>query len=487
MKNLKYLLLSFAFIFNTSCFNDDLDDNIASSRDINDFIWKGMNLWYFWQQEESLPDLADDRFTTNEEYTTYLDGFDSPEALFESLLFNEDRFSIITSNYNDLINSLNGVSLSNGMEFGLARIDGGSELLGFVQYVVPNSNAASQNVERGMLFRTVDGTNLNENNFGSLLFGENTSYTIGLADIVNDEIVVNGNEITLLKQTLTENPILINEVYEIEGIKIGYLMYNSFNDEFDNQLNAVFAEFASENIDELILDLRYNLGGSVGTTIRLSSMITGQYTGDVFLRSVYNDKLNEVLSEEDRERNFVNELADGSAINSLNLNSLYVLAQGSSASASELLINSLSASPYLGNNLVHIGDVTVGKNEFSTVLLDAPDCAFVLTENCSGPINPNHTYGMLPLLGRNANADGFFEFTDGLNPDITFEEDISNLGVLGDVTEPLLERAIQEIIGTRASVNNTINTNFKTITSSKFFTPIKDNMVMDIDTSILNN
>lgn len=485
MKNLKYLLLSFAFIFNTSCFNDDLDDNIASSRDINDFIWKGMNLWYFWQQD--VPDLLDDRFSTNEQYATYLDGFDSPEALFESLKFNEDRFSIITSNYNDLINSLNGISISNGMEFGLGEIAGGEERFGVVLYVVPGSNAESQGITRGMLFRTVDGINLNTSNFGSLLFGDNTTYTIGLADIVNNEIVLNGTEITLTKQTLTENPILINEVYEIDGIKIGYLMYNSFNDEFDNQLNAVFANFAAENIDELILDLRYNLGGSVGTAIRLSSMITGQYTGDLYLKQRYNDKLNAAFDEADRERYFVNELADGSAINSLNLNSLYVLAQRSSASASELLINSLSATPYLDNNLVHIGNTTRGKNEFSTLLVDVPDCGFVSSSQCNEPINPNHTYGMLPLIGRNENADGFFEFTAGLNADILFEENVANLGVLGDVTEPFLERAIQEIIGTRAPDTNNSNSNFKIMTNSKFYTPIKDNMVMDITAPIINN
>ena len=472
----KLLLIVFLSLSITGCFNDDIDDNPATNAEINDFVWKALNLWYFWQQD--VDDLSDTRFSSNEDYSNYLNSFDSPEALFETVLFNEDRFSVIVDDYTALINSLSGVSKTNGMEFGLARINGGAELLGYVQYVLPNTDAETKNVIRGNLFRSVNGTNLTEDNFRDLLFSDSDSYTIGLADIINNEIVVNGSEITLNKQVYTENPIFKTEVFNVEGITIGYLMYNSFNDDFDTQLNNAFADFAAQGVEELVLDLRYNLGGSVGTSIRLSSMITGQYTGDVFLKSRYNDKQNPTESQ---ELPFVNQLADGSSINSLNLNSLYVLAQGSSASASELLINSLSASPYLANNLVHIGGTTVGKNEFSSLLLDVPDCDYRVTLNCDGIINPRHNYGILPLLGFNENADGFFDFTAGINPDIEFPEDLSNLGVLGTETEPLLERAIQEITGSgRAFIPSVSSEQFKTIANSKEFRPIRNTMIMDV-------
>jgi len=458
----------------TSCFNDDIDDNPATNIEINDFVWQTLNLWYFWQGD--VPDLSDEMFTPTSEYENYLRSFDTPEALFNDLKFADDRFSIIIDDYNVLINSLDGVSESNGMEFGLARIDGGSELLGYVQYVLPNTDAEDKGVIRGNFFRTVDGTDLNETNFRDLLFSDANSYTIGLADIIDGDVITNGTEITLERQVYTENPIFKTQVFDEGGIKIGYIMYNSFNDVFDQELNNVFADFASQGVQELILDVRYNLGGQVRSAVHLSSMITGQFTGQVFLERRYNDKLQELFAD-DLTTPFVNAIAGNSSntpINSLNLNRVYILAQGSSASASELVINCLE--PYI--DVIHIGGTTVGKNEFSTVLLDIPECGFLVSSQCDGTINPTHTYGLLPLIGRSANADGFFEYTNGLNPDIEFPESLSDLGVLGTRTEPLLERAIQEIAGGRSNNQLSID-GVNTYTTSRVFKPTKDAMILD--------
>ena len=54
-------------------------------------------------------------------------------------------------------------------------------------------------------------------------------------------------------------------------------MYNGFIGSATNDLalNTVFGEFKSEGVNELVLDLRYNPGGSVRSAIWLASMITG--------------------------------------------------------------------------------------------------------------------------------------------------------------------------------------------------------------------
>ena len=70
-----------------SCF-EDRDDNGAFASDINDFIWKGMNFWYLYKA--NIPDLSDDRFSSNEEYADYLNQFSNPPDLFESLAMNGD-------------------------------------------------------------------------------------------------------------------------------------------------------------------------------------------------------------------------------------------------------------------------------------------------------------------------------------------------------------------------------------------------------------
>ena len=77
-------------------------------------------------------------------------------------------------------------------------------------------------------------------------------------------------------------------------------------------------------------------------------MITGQFDGEVFAKYLWNKKLMDYLNT-DPERfagnlgeNFTNKLGDGTAINSLNFNKVYVITSGRSASSSELVINGLS-------------------------------------------------------------------------------------------------------------------------------------------------
>ena len=471
---LNVLLVILLLGLTTSCFNDDRDDNLVTTTEINDFVWKSMNIWYFWQQDVN--DLADNRFSSDQEYIDYLNSFSSPRNLFNDLKFTEeDRFSWIVDDYNELLNSFQGVAKTNGVEFGIFTLEeGGTEVFGIVRYILPNTDASSKNIKRGDLFFSVDGNPLNIDNFFNLLFDGSDSYTLNMAEISGSEIVSNGIDIDLTKQEYTENPILIKKTIDVNGIKVGYLMYNSFTQNFDEQLNNAFGEFKANGISELVLDLRYNLGGNVDSAINISSMITGDFTGDLFLRQQWNDKLQALFSDASLNEYFVDKLiGNGATINSLNLNKVYVLAQGSSASASELVINSLD--PYI--DVIHIGKNTIGKNEFSITLFDIPECAFVLTNDCNGNPNPTHTWALQPLVGRNANAFGFLDYAEeGLIPDIIFPEDIANFGVLGEIDEPLFARAIQHITGNGRSAYNLPQIQYNIITSSKMQMPLSDNM-----------
>src|SRR5690606_41309360 len=72
MKNLKSLfILFFITITTVSCF-EDLDDNPVSNKDLNDFVWKGLNSYYLYK--DNVPNLADDRFTESE-YDNFLNSF----------------------------------------------------------------------------------------------------------------------------------------------------------------------------------------------------------------------------------------------------------------------------------------------------------------------------------------------------------------------------------------------------------------------------
>ena len=207
-------------------------------------------------------------------------------------------------------------------------------------------------------------------------------------------------------------------------------MYNRFNNDYHEELNTVFSEFTANNVEHLVLDVRYNPGGKITTTAILGSMITGQFNGQTFSKLQYNSNF------EDQLYPFVNEIENGSSINSLNLNKVYIIATGSSASASEAIINSLKE--YI--TVEHIGTTTEGKTQASLTIYDSPDLG-------RQEANPNHTYALQPLIANSVNKNNGIVPSTGLVPTIELEEDITNLGVLGDENEPLLARALLEIAG----------------------------------------
>ncbi|MBW8245090.1 carboxyl-terminal protease [Muricauda oceani] len=490
MKKYYFLFLGLSLLL-ASCSNDDNgiepgpNPNPDPTADVaaQNFMWRAMNLWYFWQAD--VPDLADDRFTTNAEYTAFLESYPDPENFYYSICNNHreivgsnaaiDRFSSENDNYKDLVNSLSGISQSNGLEFGLGTIGDTNDVFGFVQYVWPDSDAATKDISRGEFFTRVDGVQLTVSNYIELLYGDNSTYTLGMATVSNNTISDSAKEVTLTKvENQVEDPILIAETLDVNGTKVAYLMYNRFLSSFNEDLNDAFAKFKAEGATELVLDVRYNPGGSVNTSRLLASMIYGANTSDVYIKQRWNDKIQAEFSEEDLTDYFANTTGE-SAINSLNLNRVFVLATNGSASASELVMNGLA--PYM--DVIHIGEVTSGKNEFSITLVDDPGNSFIYNSDREGNINSQNSWGLQPLVGRNENADGFSDYTSGLVPDIALSEDLTNLGVLGDVNEPLLARALQEITGVSAKTDFTVKMPAAYFDSSRLHTPVKDNMYLE--------
>ncbi|NNK76393.1 MAG: carboxyl-terminal protease, partial [Maribacter sp.] len=357
----------------------------------------------------------------------------------------------------------------------------GEDVLGFVQYIIPNSDASTKEIKRGDVFIGVNGMPLNLNNYADLLFGDQDTYTLNMADIVNNTIIPNDIEVTLTKEeNLVEDPILVDKTLEVSGQKIGYLMYNAFVGGSGEALNRIFGTFKSEGVTDLVLDLRYNPGGKGYTASILASLIYGTNTSDLFFKTRYNDKLQALFDPEDVNRYFVSTTGSafnnmGTALNSLNLSRVYVLATDRSASASELIINGLA--PYI--DVVHIGTTTVGKNQGSITFVDDFENGNFYDPDREDQINPNNQWGLQPIVSTVENAAGFSDYVDGLLPDIELREDITNLGVLGDVNEPLLARAIQEITGVSAKRAFDVQIPVNLVTSSKIVNPLNSHLVLD--------
>ena len=454
MKKIKiYFLGIILMISAASCF-EDRDDNItlnSNTLEINDFVWKGMNEFYLFGND--VPDLRnerfglnglDNRYETTPEYLDYLSEFTSPEDLFEALVFdagNTDRFSVIFPDLFEALALFEGTTETNGLRLFLYPVPGSSsEVFARVSMVLNGSNADLAGVRRNMVISGVDGTTLTTNNFRSLLLQD--TVTLNFADyndnstegFEDDTITPNGESITVSREVFTDNPIHRTVVLNISNETIGYIMYNSFRSNFETELNNAFGELLAANVQHLVLDLRYNSGGSIETATRLASMITGQFNNEIFAITVNGPN----RQDDNRTYNFTNTINGGGAINSLNLSKVYILTSEDSASASELVINSLR--PH-NVDVVQIGGTTSGKTTSNRLVFDSPNFG-------TQEVTAAHTYALFPLIGNVTNKDDVPVPDSGLEPNIEILESRVNFGILGDQDEPLLAAAIADITGT---------------------------------------
>ena len=334
--------------------------------------------------------------------------------------------------------------------------------------MLPNSDAANKNVTRGTIFYSVNGVVLTDSNYSELY---KPTITLQLADYNNGNITPNGKSITLTQTAYAENPIYLHKIITEGSQKVGYLMYNGFYNEYDLQLNDIFGTFKSSGVTDLVLDLRYNSGGSVQSAEYLASMITGQFTGQLLLRQKWNAKLEKFITDDNPNAlvdNFPDKI-NNTPINSLRFSKVYILTTKSSASASELVINSLK--PYI--NVIQIGETTTGKNVGSVTLYDAIDFS-------KEKSNKNHRYAMQPIVVKTVNKDGFGEYENGITPNIVLSEDYGNMGILGDINEPYLKTALNQINGTGTIVSAKFNRfSHKNFKDAKSLHPIKTDMYLD--------
>lgn len=437
----KNLLLPAAIIFLAPSCQDDLDDVLRSSSnvEISEFIYRGLNFWSLYKDD--VPELADNFFENDGDRRDFLSGFNSPEETFDALLSPNDRFSVLRADFEEFENSLAGVRVSSGMQFSLfLDPDGSGDVFGIVRFVVNDSPAQDAGVQRGMIFTAINGTPFNENTNFTELFNLD-AFTINLASFDQEAgFELTGESIDLIQTQLSINPVHTVRTLDVGGNPVGYIHYTGFTNEFNSSLNNAFAQLESDGVTDLILDLRYNGGGSVETANDLCTMITGQFQGEEFISQVFNNDRNEDNGSTRRFNNTLGTGNDGASINSLGLTRVFVITTNRTASASELILSGLD--PYI--EIIQVGTSTTGKFEGSFLLYDAPAPSFARAQ-----ANPGHRYVMLPLTFRSVNANGLTDYFDGFFPDIEIAEDFRNYGTLGEPGEPLLDAAIEEILSGR--------------------------------------
>ncbi len=197
-------------------------------------------------------------------------------------------------------------------------------------------------------------------------------------------------------------------------VKAGYLVYQSFIATSRAALGAAFSEFATQGVNELIVDLRYNGGGRVTVARDLASMIGGSgLNGKTFAEFRFNAK----HPENNLSVPFTSRAAVLPAAPLNGLNRVIIITSPSTASASELVINALK--PF--TNVVLIGGTTFGK-----------PYAFQAREFCGT------TYSAVNIEFVNALGEG--GFINGFAPTCTVTDDLDH--PLGDSNEARIAAAI---------------------------------------------
>ncbi len=272
--------------------------------------------------------------------------FASPEAYLEAVRYRpiDTSFSFITSAatsdafYSD--SQFVGYGFGNQTEATAIR----------VLQVYDDSPAAEAGLSRGDRIVTVNGqsvASLVSNGTIGSAFGASE---VGIVSTIEwDTVGGEHKSARMVKRLVTIPTVSLTRVVDVDGRRVGYLFFRNFVTPSTAALSDAFAALKAAGANELVLDLRYNGGGLVDVAVHLASLIGGSRTaGQVMLNYVHNDKIGPQLNKTTRFTN---------PDNALNLQRLVAITTRSSASASELVINSLR--PYIPVTIV--GDSTYGK------------------------------------------------------------------------------------------------------------------------------
>ncbi len=219
------------------------------------------------------------------------------------------------------------------------------------------------------------------------------------------------------------NPVLLDTVYTVAGEKVGYFVYNSFISVTSSQngvqakseIDAAFSKFKAAGIKDLIVDIRYNGGGSVDATEYLDNLIApSAAVGQEMYKTLYNDKLTDAYNylkangdqtDKENAEAALNPINFSSEANNLNLSRVFFIVSHGTASAAELTINNLK--PYMDVKL--IGDTTYGK----PVGFFGIPISFVTEDK-----GYDHVADMYAINFQSVNSKGAGDYYSGMAPDV---------------------------------------------------------------------
>ncbi len=321
-----------------------------------------------------------------------------------------------------------------------------------IRYTEPNSPASTvvmglPNFVRGARILEVDGVDLVNASTQSEVDMINAGLfpaTAGETHTfeVQDPGAAASRTVTLMSVDLAPKPVNRMKTINTATGPVGYMLLNTFSPfASEKDIADAISALRADGVNDLIIDLRYNGGGLLAVAAQLGYMTAGaaRTNGKVFEDLRFNADaggVNPVTGATDNSIPFHStglgfSLANGIALESLDLPRVFIISTDRTCSASESVVNSLRG---IDVEVILIGTTTCGK-----------PFGFYPTDNCG------ETYFTVQFQG--INDKGFGDYADGFTPANSGEafpisapgcavaDDFEN--ELGDETEAMLAAALQ--------------------------------------------
>ncbi len=359
---------------------------------------------------------------------TYIDALVAPARAL-----NKDRFfTYITSIAEE--NAFFSSGSSAGFGVRLAYDAANQRLL--IAEAYESAPAFAAGIDRGTAIVAIGTTSANLRSISAIVAAEGTAGITaalgpndpGVTRVLRITDAAGTRDVTVTKADYALDPISDRygaKIISEGGRNYGYLNLRTFISSANDQLRTAFADFRAQGVTDIIIDFRYNGGGLVSTANLMGDLMGAGRSGQIFSQTQFRPS----KSAENDEHRF----APGSQ--SIAPTRIAFIGTGSTASASELVINSML--PYLGTNMTLVGSNTFGK-PVGQIALDRAECddrmrvvAFA-TGNSAG--QSDYYDGLAPKIANNCAA----------GDDLAFP--------LGDPREASVRRAIDFLAGNACTV-----------------------------------
>ena len=273
MKKVTYLSLVVMLVVAmfTSCGEDRTHEYYDLTAE-NQWIYSRMQEVYLWRDKMTEPSR-----------TTF---FSTPSKFFSSIIYSGDKVSFFTDT----------VSLgSYGMTLAVMRDPIGerpSKTYALVLMVDHGSPADIAGVERGTWISSVGGAAFTTSKYSVLEYGGNTNLVTEYIEWDDDKqqyywCADDTLQIEASKE-YARRAVILDSIYTVRSNKIGYLALSNFNgDDFIDATQEALMRFVADDVDNVIIDLRYCTGGSIANAAALaSSLVEPELYGTVFCNLV---------------------------------------------------------------------------------------------------------------------------------------------------------------------------------------------------------